>query len=81
MVNLIDGLDGLVIGLLIIGFIMYVIMSFVLGEMVIGIFCIIMLFVFLGFLLYNINFVKVFMGDIGSLVLGGIFVMILIMFN
>lgn len=60
---------------------MYVVMSYMLDLLVIGIFCIIMIFVLLGFLFYNLNLVKVFMGDIGSFVLGGIFVMILIMLN
>ncbi len=52
-------------GLSIIGFTMYAIMT-VLGETAIGIFCIIMLFALLGFLPYNINPAKVFMGDTGS---------------
>lgn len=80
-VNLTDGLDGLATGLSIIGFTMYAIMSFVLGETAIGIFCIIMLFALLGFLPYNINPAKVFMGDTGSLALGGIFATISIMLN
>lgn len=71
-VNLTDGLDGLATGLSIIGFAMYAIMSFVLDAPAIGIFCIIMVFALLGFLPYNLNPAKVFMGDTGSLALGGI---------
>ncbi|RZI06601.1 phospho-N-acetylmuramoyl-pentapeptide-transferase, partial [Staphylococcus aureus] len=53
----------------------------VLGETAFGIFCMIMLFAHLGLLPYNINLAKVFMGDTGSLALGGIFVTISIMGN
>ena len=80
-VNLTDGLDGLATGLSIIGFAMYAIMSFVLDAPAIGIFCIIMVFALLGFLPYNLNPAKVFMGDTGSLALGGIFATISIVLN
>lgn len=80
-VNLTDGLDGLATGLSIIGFAMYAIMSFVLESPSIGTFCIIMVFALLGFLPYNLNPAKVFMGDTGSLALGGIFATISIMLN
>ena len=80
-VNLTDGLDGLATGLSIIGFAMYAIMSFILDSPAIGIFCIIMVFALLGFLPYNLNPAKVFMGDTGSLALGGIFATISIMLN
>ncbi|MBH9579807.1 phospho-N-acetylmuramoyl-pentapeptide-transferase [Staphylococcus felis] len=80
-VNLTDGLDGLATGLSIIGFTMYAIMSFVLEQPAIGIFCIIMIAALAGFLPYNLNPAKVFMGDTGSLALGGIFATISIMLN
>lgn len=80
-VNLTDGLDGLATGLSIIGFVMYAIMSFVHGANSIGIFCVIMIFALLGFLPFNLNPAKVFMGDTGSLALGGIFATISIMLN
>ncbi|MDO5375930.1 MAG: phospho-N-acetylmuramoyl-pentapeptide-transferase [Staphylococcus rostri] len=80
-VNLTDGLDGLATGLSIIGFTMYAIMSFVLEQPAIGVFCIIMVAALAGFLPYNINPAKVFMGDTGSLALGGIFATVSIMLN
>lgn len=80
-VNLTDGLDGLATGLSIIGFVMYAIMAFVHGANSIGIFCVIMIFALLGFLPFNLNPAKVFMGDTGSLALGGIFATISIMLN
>ena len=60
---------------------MYAIMSFMLNAPAIGTFCIIMIFALLGFLPYNLNPAKVFMGDTGSLALGGIFATISIMLN
>ncbi|MCS4486181.1 phospho-N-acetylmuramoyl-pentapeptide-transferase [Staphylococcus americanisciuri] len=80
-VNLTDGLDGLATGLSIIGFTMYAIMSFVLAQPAIGVFCIIMVAALAGFLPYNLNPAKVFMGDTGSLALGGIFATVSIMLN
>ncbi|MGV3041666.1 phospho-N-acetylmuramoyl-pentapeptide-transferase [Staphylococcus rostri] len=80
-VNLTDGLDGLATGLSIIGFTVYAIMSFVLEQPAIGVFCIIMVAALAGFLPYNINPAKVFMGDTGSLALGGIFATVSIMLN
>ncbi|MBF7017355.1 phospho-N-acetylmuramoyl-pentapeptide-transferase [Staphylococcus durrellii] len=80
-VNLTDGLDGLATGLSIIAFVMYAIMAFVNGANSIGVFCVIMIFALLGFLPFNLNPAKVFMGDTGSLALGGIFATISIMLN
>lgn len=80
-VNLTDGLDGLATGLSIIGFAIYAIMSFILDSPAIGTFCVIMVFALIGFLPYNLNPAKVFMGDTGSLALGGIFATISIMLN
>ncbi|MCU5745718.1 phospho-N-acetylmuramoyl-pentapeptide-transferase [Staphylococcus sp. SQ8-PEA] len=80
-VNLTDGLDGLATGLSIIGFVMYAIMAFLLGQAAIGVFCIIMICALAGFLPFNLNPAKVFMGDTGSLALGGIFATISILLN
>ena len=75
-VNLTDGLDGLATGLSIIGFVMYAIMAYFQGAT-----SIIMIFFFFFFLPFNLNPAKVFMGDTGSLALGGIFATISIMLN
>ncbi|MCE5037829.1 phospho-N-acetylmuramoyl-pentapeptide-transferase [Staphylococcus auricularis] len=80
-VNLTDGLDGLATGLSIIGFIMYGIMAYIQDAPAIGLFCIIMIFALLGFLPFNLNPAKVFMGDTGSLALGGVFATVSIMLN
>ncbi|WP_416349750.1 phospho-N-acetylmuramoyl-pentapeptide-transferase [Mammaliicoccus lentus] len=80
-VNLTDGLDGLSTGLSVIAFAFYAILSFVLGKPEIGLFCLVMLASLIGFLIYNKYPAKVFMGDTGSLALGGIFATISIMLN
>lgn len=75
-VNLTDGLDGLATGLSIIAFITFGIISFdtgwLLGYEEIALFCFILVGSLLGFLVFNINPAKVFMGDTGSLALGAL---------
>ena len=72
-VNLTDGVDGLAAGtsLPVAGF--YALIAYVWGEqfLTIGIFAAAILGGLLGFLIYNFNPAKVFMGDTGSLFLGG----------
>ncbi|GGI41605.1 phospho-N-acetylmuramoyl-pentapeptide-transferase [Mammaliicoccus stepanovicii] len=80
-VNLTDGLDGLSTGLSIIAFSFYAILSFTLDKPEVGLFCLIMLASLVGFLIFNKYPAKVFMGDTGSLALGGIFATISIMLN
>ena len=80
-VNLTDGLDGLSTGLSIIAFGLYAALSFILDKPEIGLFCLVMLASLFGFLIYNKYPAKVFMGDTGSLALGGIFATISIMLN
>lgn len=80
-VNLTDGLDSLSTGLSIIAFGFYATLSFILDKPEIGLFCLVMLASLFGFLIYNKYPAKVFMGDTGSLALGGIFATISIMLN
>ena len=60
---------------------MYKRQAYIQGATSIGLFCVIMIFALLGFLPFNLNPAKVFMGDTGSLALGGIFATISIMLN
>lgn len=71
-VNLTDGLDGLAGGLGAIAFIAFALISFVVGFEDIGIFSLILVGSLLGFLFFNTHPAKVFMGDTGSLALGGL---------
>lgn len=73
-VNLTDGLDGLAGGLSVISFLTFGIISWntqwLLGYEDIAVFAFTLTGSLLGFLLYNTNKAKVFMGDTGSLSLG-----------
>ena len=74
-VNITDGLDGLAAGLSAIAFLSYGIISWncgwLEGYQEISIFCFLVVGALLGFLVYNSHPAKVFMGDLGSLSLGG----------
>lgn len=74
-VNITDGLDGLAGGLSAIAFISYGIIAWncgwLEGYQEIAIFCFITVGALLGFLVFNSHPAKVFMGDLGSLSLGG----------
>ena len=71
-VNLTDGLDGLAGGLSAIAFIAFSLISMVVGYQDMGIFTFILVGSLLGFLVFNTHPAKVFMGDTGSLALGGV---------
>ena len=73
-VNLTDGLDGLAGGLSLIAFATFGIICFNTGWLEgyesVAIFCFVLVGSILGFLVFNVNPAKVFMGDTGSLALG-----------
>lgn len=73
-VNITDGLDGLAGGLSVIAFTTFGIISWNTGWLEgyqgIAIFCFVLVGALLGFLVFNTNPAKVFMGDTGSLALG-----------
>ena len=73
-VNLTDGLDGLAGGLSVISFLTFGIISWntgwLLGYEDIALIAFVLVGALLGFLVYNTNKAKVFMGDTGSLALG-----------
>jgi len=70
-VNLTDGLDGLLAGCSAIAFSAYAIIAWMSSQMNIAIFCAAVVGAVLGFLVFNAHPAKVFMGDTGSLALGG----------
>lgn len=70
-VNLTDGLDGLATTVTIIVLIFLFLASFIFGNIHLGIFIFILIGALMAFLIFNINPAKVFMGDTGSLALGG----------
>jgi len=75
-VNITDGLDGLCAGLCAISFFIYGILawnsSYILGYEEIAIFCFCLSGALIGFLFFNFYPAKIFMGDLGSLALGGL---------
>jgi len=74
-VNITDGLDGLCGGLSVMAFLSYGVISWgsywITGYQEMAIFCFILVGSVLGFLVFNTHPAKVFMGDTGSLALGG----------
>jgi len=74
-VNITDGLDGLCGGLSMMAFLSYGVISWgsywIVGYQEIAIFCFILVGAILGFLVFNTHPARVFMGDTGSLALGG----------
>ena len=80
-VNLTDGLDGLSTGTSIIAFGSFLAISLMTGEMEIALFLFILIGALLGFLIFNKYPAKLFMGDTGSLALGGIIATVSILLN
>lgn len=78
-VNLTDGLDGLVSGTASIAFAAYGVLALLNDQMDVAIFAFAVVGALLGFLIFNANPAKVFMGDTGSLALGGALAMLSIL--
>jgi phospho-N-acetylmuramoyl-pentapeptide-transferase len=72
-VNLTDGLDGLASGCMAIAASCYAVISLLTGHDELAIFCAATVGACIGFLKFNFHPAKVFMGDTGSLALGGAF--------
>ena len=70
-VNEIDGLDGLAAGTLLTSFAAYGVISFAQGKIALAVFCGAIAGALLAFLWFNIYPARFFMGDTGSLSLGG----------
>lgn len=70
-VNLTDGLDGLVSGTAAIAFGAYAVLAWNQSQVEVAIFSVAVVGAVLGFLVFNAHPAKVFMGDTGSLALGG----------
>lgn len=70
-VNLTDGLDGLASSITILVMAFFALVSFLMGNYNLAVFCGVVAGALLGFLRYNSYPARVFMGDTGSLALGG----------
>ena len=71
-VNLTDGLDGLATSVTIITTSTFALLAYKENNFPIFVFCLVLVGALIGFLLFNKNPAKIFMGDTGSLALGGI---------
>lgn len=80
-VNLADGIDGLVSGLAIISFATYAVIAWYQNQIDILIICLSVIGALVGFFLYNRKPAKIFMGDVGSLALGGLLAAISILLH
>lgn len=69
--NLTDGVDGLLAGTFVFSVLGGFYIAITQGQIGLAIFCIALLGSLLAFLVYNVNPAKLFMGDTGSLALGG----------
>lgn len=78
-VNVTDGLDGLLAGTSAVAFGAYAVIAWASSQFDIAIFASAMVGAVLGFLVFNAHPAKVFMGDTGSLALGGALVAIAIL--
>ena len=70
-VNLTDGLDGLASGTVAIASGAYALVCYMTGHFGLALFCVAMMMACVAFLRFNAHPAKVFMGDTGSLALGG----------
>mgnify|MGYP000991180479 CR=1 FL=1 len=77
-VNLTDGLDGLASGLMAIAAAAYAVIAYLTGHPNLSLFSIAIVGACLAFLRFNFHPAKVFMGDTGSLTIGGIIAVIAI---
>ena len=69
-VNLIDGLDGLAVGVSTISSLTMLVVSLIVSEPTVSLLLAVLSGACLGFLPYNMNPAKIFMGDVGSQLLG-----------
>lgn len=80
-VNLTDGIDGLVAGLGTISFATYALIAWHQNQLDVLIICLSVVGGLVGFFSYNHKPAKIFMGDVGSLALGGLLAAISMMLN
>lgn len=71
-VNLTDGLDGLATGLSMVAIAPFVIFAIMMKQFEVAIFAMVIVGALLGFMFFNYHPARIFMGDTGSLALGGV---------
>lgn len=71
-VNLTDGVDGLCAGECFIALVPFLVFAWAQQQNEVAVFCLMVMAALLGYLKFNVNPARVFMGDTGSLALGGL---------
>lgn len=71
-VNFTDGVDGLCAGQMIIALIPFIAFAFMQNQMSVAFLIMLVVFALVGYLKFNLHPAKIFMGDTGSLALGGL---------
>lgn len=80
-VNMTDGLDGLASGLMMIGIAPFLILALIEKQYGVALFIMSLIGSLLAFLLFNFHPAKIFMGDVGSLPLGGSIALVSFLLN
>ncbi len=80
-INIHDGMDGLAAGTSSLSFMTMAFIFLMLGEIELAIICASLTGALLGFLMFNCHKAKIFMGDTGSLFIGGMFGLIIISYQ
>lgn len=80
-VNLTDGLDGLATGLSMVAIAPFVIFAVMSKNFPVAIYAMIIIGALLGFMYYNYHPARIFMGDTGSLALGGVLAALAVLTN
>lgn len=80
-VNLTDGLDGLATGLSMVAIAPFVIFAIMMKNYAIAIYAMIIVGALLGFMYFNYHPARIFMGDTGSLALGGVLAALAVLTN
>lgn len=78
-VNITDGMDGLAGGCSVIALISFLMIALMTGNFAIAVFIVALLASLIGYLKYNLEPAKIYMGDTGSLALGAVFATLAIM--
>lgn len=80
-VNLSDGLDGLATGLCMIAIAPFIIFSYMNRDVILTLYSIAVIGSLVGFMMFNYHPAQIFMGDVGSLGLGGFLAIIAVLAN
>lgn len=80
---MVDGIDGLFVGFFSVSFVGIGVLMWINGEYVIVVWCLVIIFMFIFYVMFNLSVFgvkwKVFMGDLGSMLIGFIIIWMLLL--